>query len=398
MVLKILAIGDVGNYIKTLSKFTKKSKIHIINYPKDGAGVFTYDENVELFDSYKVSEQVKKINSIKDQYDLCIIMGTERIAYLADLNYIAYYVGRDIDAPRFIKNSKEEWNDEPLHTLNFLERFFYKLAFKNAIGHVASVWVFDHLKKYTDSGIRMDRKAIDPSIFEGEFRPLDKKKEKYTLFCPQRIERFKGTDILWKSLEYCKTDFEIHQVEWFGETNEEEKKFKKNMLSNIPPQVKLIPMIKRKNMKKYYNFSDAVIGNMYLGFYEYVEMEAIFCGKPVLNYANPNEKIFIDGKVIDSPFLPKNNDPKEIAKIIDEIVSSEVFRNELFHNEQEIVKEISDPIKSAEWWDELFMKKYNECGGIRKESSLVTQKLRMALFLIGNRLYLKKIKNKLFSS
>ena len=51
MVLKILAIGDVGNYIKTLSKFTKKSKIHIINYPKDGAGVFTYDENVELFDS-----------------------------------------------------------------------------------------------------------------------------------------------------------------------------------------------------------------------------------------------------------------------------------------------------------------------------------------------------------
>ena len=123
-------------------------------------------------------------------------------------------------------------------------------------------------------------------------------------------------------------------------------------------------------------------------------MEAIFCGKPVLNYANPNEKIFIDGKVIDSPFLPKSNDPKEIAKIIDEIVSSEVFRNELFHNEQEIVKEISDPIKSAEWWDELFMKKYNECGGIRKESSLVKQKLRMALFLIGNRFYLKKRQEK----
>ena len=392
MVLKILAIGDVGNYIKTLSKFTKKSKIHIINYPKDGAGVFTYDDNVELFDSYKVSEQVKKINSIKDQYDLCIIMGTERIAYLADLNYIAYYVGRDIDAPRFIKNSKEEWNDEPLHTLNFLERFFYKLAFKNAIGHVASVWVFDHLKKYTDSGIRMDRKAVDPSIFEGEFRPLDKKKEKFTFFCPQRIERFKGTDILWKSLEYCKTDFEIHQVEWFGETNEEEKKFKRHMLSNIPPQVKLIPMIKRKDMKKYYNFSDAVIGNMYLGFYEYVEMEAIFCGKPVLNYANPNEKIFIDDDIIDSPFLPKSNDPKEIAKTIDMLVESSEKRNELFELENDFVIEITNPDKCAKWWDDLFEKVTREYPTIKKNSSWPSVFFRKTLFLIGNRLYLKKLK------
>ena len=51
-------------------------------------------------------DQVKKINSIKDDFDLCIVMGNgELIAYLCDLNYIAYYVGRDIDAPRFIKNS-----------------------------------------------------------------------------------------------------------------------------------------------------------------------------------------------------------------------------------------------------------------------------------------------------
>ena len=264
MVLKILAIGDVGNYIKTLSKFTKKSEIHIINFPKDGAGIYTYDENVELFENYKVVDQVYKINQIKNKFDLCLVMGTgERIAYLSDLNYIAYYVGRDIDAPRFVKNSKEEWNDEPLHTLNFLERFFYKLAFKNAIGHVASVWVFEHLKRHTKNGIRLDRKAIDPSIFQGSFNPLEKQKEKFTFFCPQRIERFKGTDILWKALEYCKTDFEIHQVEWFGETNDEEKNFKKFMLSNIPSQVKLIPMIKRNDMKRYYNFADAVIGNMY---------------------------------------------------------------------------------------------------------------------------------------
>ena len=132
LVLNILAIGDVGNVIKTLSKFTKESSIHIINFPKDGAGVFTYDDDIELFESYKVSEQVKKINQIKDKYDLCLVMGTgERIAYLADLNYIAYYVGRDIDAPRFVKNSREAWNEEPLHRLNFIERYFYKLAFNS---------------------------------------------------------------------------------------------------------------------------------------------------------------------------------------------------------------------------------------------------------------------------
>ena len=43
-------------------------------------------------------------------------MGTgERTAYLADLNYIPFYVGRDIDAPRFKKISNEDWSQEALH-------------------------------------------------------------------------------------------------------------------------------------------------------------------------------------------------------------------------------------------------------------------------------------------
>ena len=399
MILKILAIGDVGNYIKTLSKFTKKSKIHIINFPKDGAGIYTYDEDVELFESYKVTKQIKKINKIKDQYDLCIVMGTgERIAYLSDLNYIAYYVGRDVDAPRFVKNSKEEWNEEPLHTLNIFERLFYKLAFKNAVAHVASLWVFDHLRKFTKNGIRMDRKAIDPTIFKDDEKTLEKKKEKFTFFCPQRIERFKGTDLLWNALSLCKADFEIHQVEWFGETNEEEKEFKKKMLANVPPQIKFIPMIKRKEMRSYYDFADAVIGNMYLGFYEYVEIEGVFCKKPVISYANPNKKILSNDKFVDSPFLPHRNDPRSIAEIIDKIVSSEEFRNKLLEEECKFVSEISDPQKSADWWDDLFIKVHNQHEGIRKNSSFINQKLRIILFLIANRLYLEKIRKIKLSS
>ena len=121
MVINVLAIGDVSNVMKSISKITKKSKIHIINFPKDGPGEFICDDDVEFFSSWKVREQVERINEIKDNYDICITMGTgDRIAYLADLNYIQYFVGRDIDAPIFVKNSKEQWFKTPLHKLNFL--------------------------------------------------------------------------------------------------------------------------------------------------------------------------------------------------------------------------------------------------------------------------------------
>ena len=87
MVINVLAIGDTGNIISTMKKFTKNVRIHLINFPKDGAGSFTYDD-VETFENYKVKDQVKKINSIKNNFDIAITMGTgERIAYLADLKY-----------------------------------------------------------------------------------------------------------------------------------------------------------------------------------------------------------------------------------------------------------------------------------------------------------------------
>jgi len=108
MVINVLAIGDVANVMKSLSRITKRSKIHIVNFPKDGTGIFIHDNNVDRFVSWKVKEQVEYINKIKNNFDICIVMGTgERIAYLADLNYISYYVGRDIDAPRFKKILKK---------------------------------------------------------------------------------------------------------------------------------------------------------------------------------------------------------------------------------------------------------------------------------------------------
>ena len=268
----MLLIGDVGNYFQTVSKFVKKSKIHIVNFPKDGVGIYTYDENYELFENYKVRDQVKKINKIKKNFDLALVMGTgERIAYLADLNYISYYVGRDIDAPRFIKNSIEPWYKEPLHKLNFLERRLYKKTFDFAITHVAPTWVFEHLKKYSSKCVKMDRKPIDLTLFENKSMLLSKKKEKFTFFCPQRMGIPKGTDILWKALRYCKTDFQILQVDWRDTGTDEENRTSLQLRENLPPQVKLIPMIKRKDMPSYYYWADAVIGNLRIGSFEYVE-------------------------------------------------------------------------------------------------------------------------------
>jgi len=393
MVLRILCIGDVGNVVKTISRFSK-SAIHIIVWPKADAGIYTYDDEYEIFQNYKVVDQVKKINSIKDDFDLCIVMGNgELIAYLCDLNYIAYYVGRDIDAPRFIKNSAEPWFKEPLHRLNFLERRFYKKTFESAIAHVAPIWVFEHLKKHTDNGIKMDRKGIDSTIFSEKIEELDLEKKKFTFFCPQRMGLPKGTDILWEAVKYCKTDFDIIQVDWRDIGTDEERSSSLKIRESRPKQVKLIPMIKRYDMPKYYRWADAVIGNLRIGSYEFVEMEAIFSKKPVISYADPKIEIIIDGKKTESPFLPKSNDPKVIAKLIDRIVESKEFREELFKKEYEVTKELTDPYKAAQWWDSLFEENVRKYKTITKHTPKIILKLRLWSFLIANRLYVRKIFN-----
>ncbi len=394
MVIRILVIGDVANYFKTVSKYVKNSKIHIINFPKDGPGVFTYDEDYELFENEKVMEQVKKINKIKNDYDLAIVMGTgERIAYLADLNYVSFYVGRDIDAPRFIKNSRESWYNEPLHKLNFFERKFYRKTFEFAIAHVAPTWVFEHLKRYSGRNIKMDLKPIDLTLFGRKNEPLQIDKNKFTFFCPQRMGIPKGTDVLWKALELCKSDFNILQVDWRDIGTDEENRTSLNLRENLPSQVKLIPMIKRKDMPKYYQWCDAVIGNLRIGSFEYVELEAVMCKKPVISFTDKDIKIIFNGKEIEAPFIPENNDPKIIAESIDKIVLSQQFREKVLEREFEFVKKISDPNIAGQWWDSFFEKMNNENRIINRNSSKLKIKLRIMYFLISNRLYLRKIKN-----
>ena len=397
MTIKVLAIGDVGNIIRTIQKYTKKSKIHLINYPRDGAAKFTNPDNIESFKTWKVKEHVEKINKIKNDYDVCISMATERTAYLADLNYISYYVGGDIEAPRFKKNSRDsaaESNDI-LHSRNIFERKFYWNAFKNAVTHVAGVWQFSELQKYTKNGIRNIMLPIDADEFNPNIEPIERKKTKFTFFSPMRMEKFKGTHLLWEALKFCKSDFEILCVEWFGERTNEEREFKKKLLDTKPKQIPFLPLIDRSEIPRYYTFADAVIANLFFGSFELVGLESVMCGTPVIQYTDKKKDIILDNFTLQSPFQPFSNEPKAIAEIIDKIVESKEFREKLFLEEQKFVNQVADPIKCAEWWDDLFESVFKKHGTIQRKSSPIRIKFRMISFLFGNRLYLSKIRNRI---
>ena len=80
------------------------------------------------------------------------------------------------------------------------------------------------------------------------------------------------------------------------------------------------------------------------------------------------------------------------------IVSSPEKRNNLFKKEYDFVTEVTDPVKCAEWWDDLFEDLVKKHKSIRKNSSALRVKLRMTSFLIANRLYLRKIKKLILNS
>ena len=80
--------------------------------------------------------------------------------------------------------------------------------------------------------------------------------------------------------------------------------------------------------------------------------------------------------------------------VVAELISYEVkeFRKELFDDEYEFVNKIANPVKCAEWWDNLFEDLVKKHKSIRKNSSPLRVKLRLISFLIANRLYTQKIK------
>lgn len=356
MFLNILVLGDVANNFNDIRKFLKKSKMKLINFPRKGVSLRTYSDESEFFDSIRISKQVEKVSQIKNEFDICIVnsWAGARVVYLAGLEYIMYFIGDDIRTPPFLKNRRQKYLNESLPNLNIVERLFYKKILDEALCCVASSQeLFDELKKYRKKDIKKIELTRDVNNYNENVEPMELTKEKFTFFCPHRNGPEKGTDIIWKALPLCKTDFQVLMVDWFDRRNENESKIVDELLKNKPKQVKFIPVVKKEDMPRMYKSADAVIGQMQIGYHGATELEAAFCKKPVVHYSDPKIKYLVENKEITTEFLPQNNDPKEVAKIIDQVVKSNEFRTDLMKKEFEFVNKISSPYKIVNEWEEL---------------------------------------------
>ena len=392
--MKILAIGDIADDYYTLKKFTKRSEIHLIDFPKQGVAKTTnIPTGREYFDSILISKQVKKIKEIKDDYDLSIVLSwaAARVAYLAGINYMIYFVGGDIGNPPFVKNNIPIYSGgkEFIPHLNWIERNFYKKVFDTAICHVASKNEFFFLKKYTSSGIRFDRVFVDTTLFHDKIKPINKPKKKFTFLSIGRIGKAKGTDIIWEALKLCKTDFEILQVEWFIERTGEEKKDNEMLIKNLPNQVKLIPLIKREELSKYIIWADAVMGQI-TGNTSAIERDAAFCKKPVIHYINPEDPHVIDGKEVVASFEPKSKDPHVVAELIDKIVTSKEYREKLVQKQYDFVKKLSDPELVIKDWENLFEQLIKKYPSINRKNSNFKLKFENILSNLAENLFYKR--------
>ena len=396
--MKILAIGDTQDNILTYQKFSDKIKIHLINFPKKQVTKFTeIQDGFEYFDSLLLSKQVEKINKIKDNYDLCIVVGwaAARVAYFSGLNYLMYFVGNDITTPPFEKSPKVEYLNEPIFERNLIERYFYKKIFNSAIGHMTgSAEYSKHLIKYDKNGIRLDNVIVDVEIFNENIMPKKLNKNKFTFFAPQRLGLEKGYDIIWKALKICKSDFEILQVKWFDERTEEEKKIKEKLLKEKPKQIKFIELIKREEIASYYNFADAILGQMRVGVQGGIEREAALCKKPVICYTDPEKTTIINNIEIIPPFLPKTKEPSELAELIDNIVDSETFRKQIAHDEYEFVNKLSNPKNVIKEWEKIFFNLKILNPTIHRKEKIFFKIFKKFTYEIFEKYYFKKFKNK----
>ncbi|NDB33114.1 MAG: glycosyltransferase family 1 protein [Nitrososphaeria archaeon] len=388
--MKILAIGDTADNIFTLKKFAKKSTIHLITFPRKQDALFTnLDGDTEFFDSLLISKQVKKINSIKHNFDLCVVMtwAAARIAYLADLNYIMYFVGDDIRTPPFEKKPKLSYLNQPAFKRNLIERYFYGKIFRSAIACVTTGHeLYQILKQYREDAIRVDRIAVDVKLFNENVKPIDLPKSKFVFLSAQRFSLEKGMDIIWKALKLCKSNFEVWQVKWFIQNTEEERLANEQLMTDVPSQVKFIPLIKRDELARYFVFADAILGQMRSGAQGAIERDAILCKKPVLTYTDPSRPTFLDGKEVIPPFLPRSKDPQELAKLIDQIVESKEFREKLANAEYEFVKNLSHPDYVIAEWEQIFEKYIIQCMSITKKTSPIYKKLEYIVALLLEKL------------
>ena len=168
-------------------------------------------------------------------------------------------------------------------------------------------------------------------------------------------------------------------------------KINKDLYENAPSQVKFIPLIDHKDLGKYFAAVDAIMGQMKTGVQGGIEREAAFCKRPVLCYSDPNKKTILDGKEIESPFLPKSRDPNELARLIDKIVESKEFQDDLATKQYEYIKNLSTPELVMKDWEHVFESLNKKYKTINRKTSFYAKMINY-FGLSFERFYIRKFK------
>jgi len=91
--------------------------------------------------------------------------------------------------------------------------------------------------------------------------------------------------------------------------------------------------------------------------------------------------------------LPQSNEPQEIANIIDSVVESKQFRDNLAEKEYEYVKKLSDPELVSKDWENIFVKVFEENKRLDRKLSTF-DKLMNFIILKIEKMYIKKFREK----
>lgn len=331
--LKILVVHDSSSAAFIFQRYLS-SDVGAIYFSKHD--VISPVKNPLFFEKKGIASQIKQIKNLSHEYDLFLCFGwpAASICYLAEVNYVMYFVDAYIDPEYRIRKKVSPLKKYILDDLysNALQCASKTVA---ALPHDAEI-----LKKYRPD-TKIIFQLIDPEMFNPEVKKIDLGQIKFTFFSPQRIEPDKGQLIMWDAIRLIKSDFVVLQTDWgIGEYYETAIKTK-------PDKVKIIPKVKRDNMPSYLASADALLGQISLTSCGSTEREAALCKVPIFCYAPFS---FSE----DDPFYKKSKNPSDIAEYIDRIVTDKNFREELIRIQNEWVKKTFDNNRSTSQWQEVF--------------------------------------------
>lgn len=365
--LKILIVNDFASVGYNLKNYLQM-KVDIIYFHKDP--VISLVDNPQFFINDNLLTQVKQIKDLSNKYDLFICFGwfASAICYLADVNYIIYFVDAYID-PKY-----RIWKKMP-----FYKKIFFSELFKDSLKYATKIIACDPnnasiLRNYR-SDIEVSYPMIDPQMFNSNVKKIDLDENKFVFLSPQRIEKDKGQLIMWEALNQTKSDFIVLQTDWGT------GKYYEQVILNKPEKVKIIPKIPREKIPSYYVSCDSVLGQISPTTCGGVEREAILCGVPVFCYPQC-------GFTEDDPFYKKSRNPKEIAVYIDKIVEDKNFRAELKSRQKEWITKVFDNRKLSSDIKKIL----SDAGKINREKSKLIYRIIIKLYSITIRLNLNNLK------